>query len=500
MMLNFKKILKIEYIILLIIVLIGVYLRFAGTFTNSFAFTYDVGRDLLAVWNIVYLHKILLIGQTTGLPGIFYGPWWYYILTPFFIIFSGNPQGIAFSMGLIGLACVVAGYYFGKKISGTFTGLLLASLISVSPELIFLSSQIWNPNIAPIFVILILLVLDRIYTEKNKAFINYLCLGILLSLSLDLEIVYGLFLCVSILLSVVLFTNRKNFFKKILSLILGFVIILSPRILFELRHQFLMTKTFSGIFTKGLESGGNITSFSSYLSIRINTILDQFSSSLASGNKSIGIIIILLVLITILLFYKNTDKRIKFFLKTSIVTIFVFFAGALIMTHDVWPHYLVGIPIFYVLILAIALQFIYKQNKIIAVIIATLVLLINLNPISLLVNASKPLWIGNAAIYRNQLKVIDYVYSQAKGGKFKYVVYTPPVNDYTYQYLFKWYGNNKYHYQPSEIANLAYFIIEPDPGFEDRPRQWFIQRENDGKIVKLQKFDSGIVVQTRIVH
>src|SRR3972149_12110870 len=141
---------KKETLILYLIILIGIFLRFQGVFSNSFAFTYDVGRDMLAVSDIASLNKIPLIGATTGLPGVFYGPWWYYMLTPFFIIFSGNPQGIAFVMALVGVITIIAGYFLGKALGGNFLGLSLAVLISVSAILISLSSQIWNPNIVPI--------------------------------------------------------------------------------------------------------------------------------------------------------------------------------------------------------------------------------------------------------------------------------------------------------------------------------------------------------------
>ena len=100
-----------ELLVLYLLLIIGSFLRLQGVFSNSFAFTYDVGRDMLALWNIVYDHKIPLIGATTGLAGVFYGPWWYYFLTPFFVIFRGDPQGIAFLMSVIGVLSIVASYY-----------------------------------------------------------------------------------------------------------------------------------------------------------------------------------------------------------------------------------------------------------------------------------------------------------------------------------------------------------------------------------------------------
>src|ERR1035437_9037364 len=123
---NLSVFLKKEYLLLYIIVLIGAFLRLQGVFTNSFAFTYDVGRDMLALWNIAYLHRIPLIGATTGLPGVFYGPWWYFLLTPFFIIFSGNPQGIAFVMSLIGILSIIFAFILGQRLGKNFLGFSLA--------------------------------------------------------------------------------------------------------------------------------------------------------------------------------------------------------------------------------------------------------------------------------------------------------------------------------------------------------------------------------------
>src|SRR5947208_1108732 len=91
------------YSILGIIILLGSWLRLSGIFSNSFAFTYDVGRDMLEIRNIVVNHHLTLIGQTTGIQGIFYGPWWYYILVVPFTLSGGNPQGIAFFIALTGI-------------------------------------------------------------------------------------------------------------------------------------------------------------------------------------------------------------------------------------------------------------------------------------------------------------------------------------------------------------------------------------------------------------
>ena len=114
-----KKINKnLANILLAVVILVGAYLRVQGVFTGSFAFTYDVGRDMLALWDITHLVDLPFIGPTTGLPGAFYGPWWYYLLSPFFALFGGDPSGVALIMSIVGIASIVLGYLLGKKIGG----------------------------------------------------------------------------------------------------------------------------------------------------------------------------------------------------------------------------------------------------------------------------------------------------------------------------------------------------------------------------------------------
>jgi hypothetical protein len=490
----FKK----EYLILYAIVIIGSFLRLQGVFTNSFAFTYDVGRDMLALSNIIHLHKIPLIGATTGLPGIFYGPWWYYLLTPFFIIFSGNPRGIALTMSLVGITTIILGFYFGKKIGGNLLGLILAALISVSPYLISLSSQIWNPNISPFFVVLILLVIFKIF-DKSKIgkSIFYTFLGILLALSIDLEIVYGLLLSIGILLSIILIKRTVNF-RAIIFFIIGSLIILAPRIVFELRHQFLMTHSLITFFLSG-NSTYQILAVLDNLMARTIFIFNQFSETLANGNQILAILEIIFILIPITVFYKRGSVMLKNFLIVSAIVISTFLIGLTLFNHDIWPHYLVGLPIFYVLLFSISIYLVAKNlsNKA-AILMVLVTFVMNLSPYSLIQNLNKPMWVGDAAVYRNQLAVIDYVYKDARGRDFKYVVYTPPVYDYTYQYLFLWYGPAKYHYSPSQQSNLAYFILESDAQNPQRLVDWLKQRQGDGKIIKTEKLKSGIIVETRI--
>jgi len=233
---------------------------------------------------------------------------------------------------------------------------------------------------------------------------------------------------------------------------------------------------------------------------RLNILFSQISSSLVLGNKLLGIIVTLFVAITILFLYRKTKDINKQFIKTSVIVIFTFLLILTFFHHDIFDHYLVGLPVFYILLFSLSVNLIYQRTKnyILPGIIVAIIFFINLNPIAVLNNFSKPLWIGDASVYRNKLQVIDYVYRQSKGKPFKYVVYTRAVYNSVYQYLFMWYGQGKYHYAPSQDTHLAYFILEQDPQYPYDLNDWLRVREKDGKIIKTEEFKSGIVVQTRV--
>ncbi len=487
----------------MIIIAIGSWLRLSGIFTNSFAFTYDVGRDLIAVEDIVINNNITLIGPTTGIEGIFYGPWWYFILSIPFFIFSGNPQGITFFMGFIGIATIILGYVIGEKIGGVFLGILVAAFISFSSLMVSFSLQIWSPNLAAFFVLLVFLILRKFSLEdqsrapKEK---ELFLLGLFLGIIIDLAIVFGTLFFLSICLSLIILFRKRLAIKGIFFFILGFLLIFSPRIIFEIRNDFLMTKTFINALSNGFLPAKQFSLFDALIS-RMISLFNTWNATLAGQNIIVGFLLITFASLAIIFFYKKMENPSKQFVKIILISIGVFLIGLTFFNQAVWSHYLVGIPILYIFFISIAINIVRIALKKFWFIFFILFVLfwINLDPIQVLENIRKPLWEGNAAVYRNQLAVIDYVYNDAKGKDFKYIVYTPAVHDYTYRYLFPWYGEKKYGYIPSrQNTGLFYLIIEPDYDLPFRLRDWLKDREGDGIVEKEEIVKGGVIVQRRI--
>ncbi len=475
---------------------IGVFLRIEGILTNSYAFTYDVGRDLLKVQEIVINGDIPLIGQTTGLGGLFYGPWWYYILTPSFVLSQGNPQGVVFFMMIVGIGAVLASYFLGKLLWGRMLGIILAAIMGFSPVMIGYSNQIWNPNIAPFFVLCIFILLEKLFLAKRK-FLLYIMLGLLLGLTIDSEILFGILFATGIMIGLLIQYRKKLFNLSFFGVFIGLFITFLPRILFEFRHGFIMSKT---IITPK-ENGEGLISLSTFLPEipnRLITILNQFSETVSLNNFIMGVCVAFLILLIIILSFKKIPDACKRLLLFEVIIIFVFIFGTSIFDRAIWGHYIVALPVLYILFVGIALQSLFKKNMLVGIVVLVLYLLFLLKPLDIIKNIQAPLWEGNAAVYRNQTAVLDYIYKDANGRKFNYIVYTPAVHDYPYQYLFSWYGIKQYGYIPSkEAKDLFYVIIEPDPGYEGRVKDWLKIRQNDGKVVKEKVIKGGIKVQQR---
>lgn len=495
-MINFLIKYKV-HLLLGLILLVGFYRRIGGILTNSFAFTYDVGRDLLQVQQIVVDHKIPLIGQTTGLGGLFYGPWWYYMLTPAFIISGGNPQGVALSMVLVGMITIFFGFVLGKQIHGNRLGLLFAALTAFSPVMIGYSAQIWNPNIAPLLVLIVLYSLLAVH-KNVKNWKWYILLGFILGLIIDTEIVFGVLFFVSTLCLYFWFEKKKALNRNVLFIAVGFLVTLAPRIFFELRHGFIMTQTLLHP-ASGSEKVFEISNFLTDFPNRALALFGQYRDTFTPGNTLLAMVLLGTTAIFTVWQAKKLKSYERFFFVACFIVVVVFLIGTSFFSWAIWGHYLVGLPVFYLLSFAIVLDVIWKKLKYLSFTMLIILLWFMINPIQIVSDAQRPLWEGNAAVYRNQVAVIDYIYNQAKGKKFNEIVYTPSVHDFPYQYLFSWYGKNKYGYVPSMGKEKLFFVtIEQDPGQENRIKDWLKIREGDGKVIKEEVVRGGITVQTRI--
>ncbi len=157
-------------IILVVIAIVGSGLRLyrLGEFINFGSDEAEYLYDLRAMTTgHHWLEGPPLRGPYLGENGYFNGPFFYYLLFPFFIIFGGQPTAIAVAVALAGIATIVVMYGIGAALRGRMTGLIAALLYAVSFVTVYYNRYFWIVNILPLFLSLYLYFLVKVSEKKS---------------------------------------------------------------------------------------------------------------------------------------------------------------------------------------------------------------------------------------------------------------------------------------------------------------------------------------------
>jgi len=121
-----KPLLKI-YLPIFIIWALGFFLR---TYRQSslLPFYYDQGRDAKMAADIISLKNFPAIGPTTGISGLFLGPFWYYLITPGYFIASGNPVVASYFIAFLESLTIPLIFFLLKKYWHSDTAYFAATL------------------------------------------------------------------------------------------------------------------------------------------------------------------------------------------------------------------------------------------------------------------------------------------------------------------------------------------------------------------------------------
>lgn len=262
-----------ELLILIGILLLAAFLRLYRI-GDYMTFLGDEGRDVLIVKGILE-GDFTLLGPRSSAGNFFTGPIYYYMIAPFLWLSRLDPVGPAIMVGLLGVATVYLLYYFCKKFFNAQVGLIAAFLYAIAPLVIIYSHSSWNPNPMPFFTLLTALILyHAVKTGKKKYFF---IVGILYGILLQLH--YSeLFMGVAIVIFMFYgYWNSRKDIKLVtvgiqyVTVFLGFLVGFSPFIAFELRHEFINTKTIFEFILHGDPSASDLT-HRSYIQI----VLDVF--------------------------------------------------------------------------------------------------------------------------------------------------------------------------------------------------------------------------------
>lgn len=464
-------------------------LKMPLTAQGFFAFTYDQGRDLLAVSRMIYEGQPTLIGPTTGLQGIFYGPTWYYFLAPLLYLSGGNPQGVANFIALFSTITILFIYILIKHLTkNALLAFCLAFIASIPSSWMFAPTLIWSPTIVPFLMILLFFCVHKIFTNAKRKY--FFALGFLTILIGDGGAAFGDAMAIALVITPFVF--KKHFFKKdYLFAILGAFLAASPRIVFDLKHNFLITKSVFAYINQPKVFGEHQTIFNRFFQ-RLDLFIEIFSNSFTKNNKILGLA--LLVILIVVSLKINKDKLFQYCI-FLVITLFIFFT---IFPDIVWDYYLIGLPLILLISISRIFIFLFKVKGFKKYAYALLFFLTIINIDKTLLKPFEISWLGDGATYRNQKMIMDYIAGQ-NPHNYSFYAYTPAIFDFPFDYLVYWYSKQGKIEPPGSEQDLKYLVIRDYKSKKYLSSGWYGDKTRDKTtILDKKEFSGDMVVEKHI--
>ncbi len=481
-----------------VIFAIAFLLRAQETIFNNYLFLMDMGRDMMAVKGIVFDHHLSLIGPHTSLGGVFQGPLWYYLLSIPTFLFRGDPWGSVALMLVISLAASVIAFFFMNRFFGFAAGIITFLLIAISPEAVAAATYSWNPHPMWLLVTFYIFFLFLIVSGKQKF---QLLLWPTITLMTHFQTALAFFLLGS---SLIYFGLRWKYNVKRYILFGLFIstVFLLPQIVFDLRHDFLMTRSIIAQ-VRGDDRGLAVSKNEKSQKL-VNIHKDQFINNFKSGFLSSGyypnfpFVLAGICLIILILRKKDFRKNEILFIKTTLTIPIIVFLLSIFYPFPMRYWFFTGFQMFYILPVSLVLSKLwnFSLGKIILA-----AFIISITPFIL--DRINDLYFKspddiNLAKIKAKKSAVDYIYKDAKGEKFGLLVFAPPVYTPNYDYVVWWYGRNKYGYIPhQEKRGIFYLLMEPDPNKPFSYKGWVETVVKSGKTIKQEKLPGGLIVEKR---
>ena len=478
---------KIEYLILFLILGFSAFFRLYKL-DQLLGFWYDQGRDALVIWDLIHYGKFFLIGPVTGIESIFLGPFYYYLIAPFYWIGKGSPVTAASFLSLLTVLAIFLIYLLGKQIYNRKVGLMAAFLYGFSYQQVVFARWLANPNPLPFFTMIALVLLYKFITSYDSLFI--VLYSFVIGLCLQLEAASAIFFLPSTL--IILFWQRKHLKVKWLFLsFLAFFVTLIPQIYFDFRHEGVLRNAFKKFL---LEEKSFRLSFLQTVHLRLLTYYDVFVGKLLTSGGGSKLFVLALFSATLFFFSKKLfnqgGKMLAIWLFVPLLGYF-FYQG----NHGyVWDYYFTGVvPAFFILFSA-GICYLFEKNLIGKVLVSFFMILFLSSNLKSTVNYLKT---GIGITLGAQKKAIDWIYQKAQDQPFNADFYVPPQIYYSYSYLMKWYGKQKYGREPAtkQVSEL-YTLYEPDGEHPQFLKAWLERQDTIGKIQEEYSW-GDITVQKR---
>lgn len=400
------KNMKRVYLILFFIVLLSIFFR-SYQLVERFEFAHDGDLYSWIVKDIVIDHHFRLIGQLTSANGIFIGPFFYYLLIPFFLLTKMDPIGVTLLGVVVGVLTVISYYFVLSKLFNKTVGIIAAFLHAVLVSTISYDRWIVPTIFTKLWAIWYLYVVLMI-SRGNFSVLPIL--GILIGLIWHVHIA----LIPALATVPVAFISSKRFptKKQIILFFIYLTITSMPFIFFELRHNF--QQTFGLINNFFVHREGPIGFYK--FSIIIEMIIKNITSLFFESPRSFGLIKNILFFILIIFIPLFLSKQ-KILSLKDIITLYFWFFGVLLFflvsSSPISEYYFSNIEVIVMTSISLSIYLLIKKFAFGKWLALIMLFIISVNSIIVFVNH-----VGDQKGYLERKSVANYIINDAKEKKF----------------------------------------------------------------------------------
>jgi hypothetical protein len=363
----------------------------------------------------------------------------------------------------------------------------------MSPQLFSVTRYFWNANSVVYFIVFYFIAFWKFVEGATRR--NTIIWGIASGLVIQFEAAFGS-MCVVFSFLAVLVSKKKTNLKYY---VLGLVPWFFPQAVYEVIHNFQMTRLLFGVVQGQNTLLGDKLPLSQTLRLHLISFTNFFEGQFIIG-YGVGLLLLVFSLIFAL-------KSAKYRLITKYLVAFILFAYiyyALIYPHGLKPWYLEGIRVWFIFIVSISFSILSKANKqprtkniqsfpqsakalpagkaglhqlsLTSLINSGLSRGLNkifLPAICVFLTVSFYRTIIDQSSYvldngksddpknaQNIMRSIDWVYIKAKGEGFTAYNYVPEVHDFSINYMYWWYGKTKYSFTPEKVSYSLKLVPE----------------------------------------
>ncbi len=452
---------------LLVLFFIALLLRTYLLNQNLF-FGPEQGIDFLVMQNIVGNNIITLIGAKTDISGIFHGPIYYYVSAIPYYLSKGNPLFISFFLIVLNCLSVFFIYSLGKRFFNTRVGLISAAIFTFSfTSIVYARWLSTHPLAIPLSCLYFLFLLKFIGGSKKSLLGAAVALGLLMQAEFLNILFFGL---ITLIIIIIYFKDfiKQNIFYLLFNAGLAASIGVGYVFLFDLRHDFLITKN---VFSLTQQDVGYHTSYLTSLYSSLHMIV----SLVASVVVPFSFIIALVSFVSaIVLLVKEKSNQYKWML---LVWLFVPPLLLIILRHEILDQFFVALIPAIIISVAFLIDKIWKKTSVGGMSVLFIFLVFNIVTFSTNIPQNNKIFFQSPQLdfkYSDQFKVIDEIYKRADGKSFSIQAYTIPYwSQQGWSYLFLYYGLTKYGYLPAEQkADRLFVIVQKDAGNKKFQNDW----------------------------